>query len=219
MLFFWHTVVLNWFCLLYTLSRPQSFELKFPMPIICLHLVYVHYFQLQWQMAPLSWGLRLNKTTFYPHQNLLQLLKLKIKHMVTAVAHAMFSSPLSFACRCATKKYCGLRNEMQPVRHGMALWVLLRCAQLLLNSICHAVKSYFTVLFLNLLRQTVLSICLWASCTWLGPQAAVLTWIIAIFVRVFSLSFSLGKPDKAGTSCHCSPRIPVTFTTWLRCHG
>lgn len=135
MLFFWHTVVLNWFCLLYTLSRPQSFELKFPMPIICLHLVYVHYFQLQWQMAPLSWGLRLNKTTFYPHQNLLQLLKLKIKHMVTAVAHAMFSSPLSFACRCATKKYCGLRNEMQPVRHGMALWVLLRCAQLLLNSI------------------------------------------------------------------------------------
>lgn len=83
MLFFWHTVVLNWLRLLYTLSRLQFFELKFPMPVICLQVVYVHYFQLQWQMAPPSWGLRLNKTTFYSHQNLLQLLKLKMKHMVT----------------------------------------------------------------------------------------------------------------------------------------
>lgn len=64
-----------------------------------------------------------------------------------------FSSPSSFACRCAPMKYCGLRNEMQLARHDMALWVLLRCAQLLLNSICHAVKSYFAVLFLNLPRH------------------------------------------------------------------
>lgn len=124
------------------------------------------------------------------------------------MAHAMsFPSPSSFACSCAPVKYCGLPNELLPARHDMALQVLLRCAQLLLNSICHAVKSYFTVLFLNLLRhhgflQSWYLLYLFAThcpfsllmgilyLTW--STRCCFTWILAIFVWVsLSLSYSL----------------------------
>lgn len=148
-----------------------------------------------------------------------------------------FSSPSSFACSCAPMKYCGLRNE---TRHGSpsAAEVCpafteqhLSCCELLFY--CFISKPaqapwlfYKAGICYTCLLQTVLSIYLWVSCTWIDPQGTVFTWIIAILVWVsLSSSFSLvmkstgglpGKPDKAGTgtSCHCSPRIPVTFTTW-----
>lgn len=157
------------------------------------------------------------------------------------------SSPLSLACSWAPMKFCGLRNEMQPVRHDMALWVLLRCAQLLLNSIWHALKSCFTVLFLNLLRHysfftklvfiTPVSYRLSFQSTYGHPVPDLTHKVLLLHGSLLFLwgSPSLchypwwskapgvlpGKADKAGTgtSCHCSPRIPVTFTTWVRWHG
>lgn len=151
-------------------------------------------------MAPLGWGLRLNKTTFYPQWNLLQLSKLKIRHMVTLLWLTPCPFPAHRALPAAVPQWSTVVLGMRCSLRDMTwLWVLLRCAQPLLNSIYRAVKSYFTGLFLNLLRHhgffTNL-VFITPVCYRLSFQSAyghpVFTWVIAIFVGVsLSSSFSL----------------------------
>lgn len=51
-------------------------------------------------------------------------------------------------------KYCGPTNEMRPVRHNVALQACLGTGvcPAFIDSVCHPMASYFTVLFLNPLR-------------------------------------------------------------------
>lgn len=151
-----------------------------------------------------------------------------------------FSSPSSLACSCAPMKYCGLRNEMQPARHDMALLSAaevcpaiteqhLSCCEILFY--CFISKPalapwlfYKAGIYYICLLQAVLSIYLWASCTWLDPQGSFYMDHCYFCGGLPLLIIFPGDQEHQGfwqgrLTCHCSPRIPVTFTTQARWHG
>lgn len=141
-----------------------------------------------------------------------------------------FSSPLCFACSCAPMKYCGLRNEMQPARHDIALSAAEVCPAITEQHLsCCEILFYWFIskpaqalwlfyksgIYYTCLLQTVLSIYLWASCFYMGHChfCGGLPLLIIFPGDQEHWGFCQGSLAGMGTSCHCSPRIPVTFTT------
>lgn len=120
------------------------------------------------------------------------------------MAHAMsFSSPSSFACNTVV---LGMRWSLRDMAWlSECCWGVcpaiteqhLSCCEILfccfISKPAQALWLFYKAgIYYTCLLQTVLSICLQVSCTWLDPQGAPFAWVIAIFVGIsLSSSFSL----------------------------